>query len=658
MSGRAKLLFYCQHSLGLGHLVRSYVLAGELAHTFDVTLIRGGEAPAGIPAPADVEIVQLPALSAGVDGGIRSSSGDVGDTIERRGDLLLERFAALRPAALVIELFPFGRKKLAPELLPLLEAARDVGCRVVCSVRDILVDRGRRQGEHDERASLVLNACFDAVLVHSDPAFARLEESFRPGTPLRVPVHHTGFVAPPHVPPRSPPTSGWRLVVSAGGGAFGEELLVAAICTRPLLARDVELRVIAGPFASGESWERLQRASQAVEGVELVRSVPDLDRELARASASLSQCGYNTAVALMRAGGPALVAPFSEGEENEQDRRAKRLAALGAVRVLEPGSLEPALLARSIAALREFWPQPLRLNFDGARVSTQIVTDLVQSRARQRVARRDWLDPLRAALAERSSPVAFFFRDDDAGWATSSLIPLLDLFGSRGVPLDLAVIPDALDVGLADELVRRADADGGNLRGHQHGRAHVNHEPVGRRCEFGPARSRAQQRADIDAGRTRLGELLGALTDPIFTPPWNRCTTTTAMCLAELGFSALSREAGARQIASGGLAELPVSIDWFGRTRVRRTRTEVALAAAAAVGGEPPVGVMLHHAALEEDGRRDTAALIELLQKEDAAVVEPMRSLLHARGHDGGPTSERGPRPYRRKAPPKAAPHG
>ena len=80
----------------------------------------------------------------------------------------------------------------------------------------------------------------DAVLVHSDPRFARLEDTF--GASLRVPVHYTGFVTGPvPAPARREPV----IVVSAGGGRVGEPLLRAAIEAAP---DDVRLRVITGPL--------------------------------------------------------------------------------------------------------------------------------------------------------------------------------------------------------------------------------------------------------------------------------------------------------------------------------------------------------------------------------------------------------------------------
>jgi predicted glycosyltransferase len=43
---RPRLLFHCQHSVGLGHLVRSVRLVDGLSRDFDVTLLNGGPWPA------------------------------------------------------------------------------------------------------------------------------------------------------------------------------------------------------------------------------------------------------------------------------------------------------------------------------------------------------------------------------------------------------------------------------------------------------------------------------------------------------------------------------------------------------------------------------------------------------------------------------------
>jgi predicted glycosyltransferase len=72
-----------------------------------------------------------------------------------RRSALLETFRRCQPDVLLIETFPFGRRLLRFELLPLLDAALG-SCRrphIVCSVRDILENRPKR-GRNEEIVEL------------------------------------------------------------------------------------------------------------------------------------------------------------------------------------------------------------------------------------------------------------------------------------------------------------------------------------------------------------------------------------------------------------------------------------------------------------------------------------------------------------------------
>ncbi len=346
------LLFYCQHSVGLGHLMRSYALCEKLAERFRVVLLCGGELPEGIAPPEGVELVPLPPL--GVKPGEGFGSGDPRYTTERAWEVRRERILTtlrdVAPAVVLVELFPFGRAKFARELVPLLEAARGRGAFTACSLRDILVSGRDDQRAYDDRARALADAHLDAVLVHCDPHFARLEETFRPSTPLTVPIHYTGFVAG-RTP--APQERGEHILVSAGGGRVGAPLIRAAMAAsdgRPM-------RVVAGPLMPEADWRRLQAA--APDNVELLRSVPDLATELSRAAASVSQCGYNTALDLIRTRVPALVVPYATPEEDEQTRRARRLERLGVL-------LLDTHINGHLPRLLDFEPTPATLDLDGA----------------------------------------------------------------------------------------------------------------------------------------------------------------------------------------------------------------------------------------------------------------------------------------------------
>jgi predicted glycosyltransferase len=385
-SSRPLLLFYCQHSLGMGHLVRSLTLAGALAERFRVVLLSGGSLPDCVQLPSAVEVVELPPI--GFDDGrqlVSRSETGLAEAQLRRQQMILASYSSLRPSAVVVELFPFGRKKFAAELLPLLEqAANDPNCPVVvCSLRDILVGRS----DHDTVTSAErANRYFDAVLVHSDPAFARLEESFQSPTPLQVPIHYTGFVTSnSQQQPASDVTSRPRIVVSAGGGIVGERLLRTAVEAFQLLRAtdDIEMKVIAGPFLPQPSWERLREMADGWEGLMLERSVPELFPELCKATASISQCGYNTTLEVLRAGIPALVVPFEDAKETEQTNRARKLSDMGALRMLREQEMNAQRLADEIRALLEFRPKKPNFSFQGAENSARILDELVSNTCSQ-----------------------------------------------------------------------------------------------------------------------------------------------------------------------------------------------------------------------------------------------------------------------------------
>jgi Polysaccharide deacetylase len=229
-----------------------------------------------------------------------------------------------------------------------------------------------------------------------------------------------------------------------------------------------------------------------------------------------------------------------------------------------------------------------------------------------------WLEPVRVALDNAPVPVTFFFRDDDAGWDDDALFRLLDCFEMTGTPIDLAAIPTAVSEHLGNELRLRAIR--GAIGIHQHGWTHANHEQVGRKCEFGSSRSKEDQRADIQRGWIRLQEVVGDVLQPVFTPPWNRCTADTAQCLVDLDFSVLSRDFTAVPFGCGRIREVPVTVDWFKKHGGASVGLDViAQSVADEVQTGRPVGVMLHHAVTYAEDLASTASLVALLAEHPSA---------------------------------------
>lgn len=388
MNPKPTLLFYCQHSLGLGHLVRSLALADGLAEYFDVVLLNGGRLPLHTAIPDGVELINLAPL--GHDEHYELVSHDPAVTVAEaqrlRTAAILDALARRRPAVVLLELFPFGRKKFAFELDPLLEAIARIDeqpgeaagrPKVVCSLRDILVNQRRDQARHDERAALKANAHLDAIVVHTDPTFARLEESFRPATALRIPVLYTGFVTGRRVD-RPAAERQRRVLVSCGGGMVGEPLIRAAVDAHRAVWEGTGLTttVVAGPFLPEDAWNRLRADADASPLLTAIRQVPDLAGEIAASAVSVSQCGYNTTMDLLRARTPAVVVPFSEGKEDEQRRRAERLVTLGVVESVSSDALDGSALAAAIGRAAARTAPSVTLDLSGRESSARRIAEL------------------------------------------------------------------------------------------------------------------------------------------------------------------------------------------------------------------------------------------------------------------------------------------
>ena len=242
---------------------------------------------------------------------------------------------------------------------------------------------------------------------------------------------------------------------------------------------------------------------------------------------------------------------------------------------------------------------------------------------------RSVADPLLQALDRAPRPVPLFIRDDDAGWDDARLLALLDATARIGIPIDLAVIPEALGERLARQLLRRMSEQ--PLFVHQHGCRHANHEVEGRQCEFGPARTAEQRAGDLLLGQARLTAAFGERLDPIFTPPWNRCAPDTPAQLARLGVRALSRDAGAP--AQATLREIPVHTDW---TRQWRRALAAGTPPAEAISADlarhvergGPIGLMLHHAEMDDEQLQALQALLAAWVPHRQARWRAMRELL------------------------------
>lgn len=375
-----RVMFYCQHVLGMGHLVRSSEIVRALSRDFEVLFVVGGETTPDFLFPNHIQLLQLPPLKTDPEFTkleVCDPSLGLEETKALRREQLVRSFELFQPDALVTELFPFGRKQFGFELMPLLERARRTSSvpLVASSIRDLLVTK-KDQVKHERYVSSIVNAFYDVVLVHGDEKFQKLEDTFSQVRNLRCPVEYTGYVvqqkrqAATEVAELSPRPA---IVVSDGSGGCrsGHLLLESVLRAAPLVEQTLphEFRVFAGPLMPGDVYERLEALARLARNVRFARYTPDLPGQFRRAELSVSMAGYNTVMDILSSQVRALVYPVTANGDQEQSLRAAKLARMGVLGVLNQEQLEPVRLALKIReTLRGKSSRPSRpsLNLAGA----------------------------------------------------------------------------------------------------------------------------------------------------------------------------------------------------------------------------------------------------------------------------------------------------
>ncbi len=360
------VMIYVQHLMGIGHQRRMAAIARECsAAGLRVTYVSGGM-PVQHLQLGDSMFVQLPPCRSPdlrFDRLVDEHGAEVDDQWrDTRRDALLAAWANSDASVLVVETYPFGRKLMRFELEPLLRAARDDGAVCVSSIRDV-IDYRPKQKKYQVMADAA-NSWFDHVLVHSDPALVSLDASFPCTSDIAELIEYTGFVREHDLQPEDAETSAKttrdgvdEIVVSAGGGAYGQHLLATALDAQPLSAyKNRTWRVLVGENLPEEALTQLQCRIQGRAVVERAR--PDFRALLRRAAVSVSQGGYNTIMDILASRVRAVVVAYHDDTEREQLIRGRALALRDLIELLPDGELSPARLARAVdAAMHRSRPQ-------------------------------------------------------------------------------------------------------------------------------------------------------------------------------------------------------------------------------------------------------------------------------------------------------------
>ncbi|TIH19932.1 glycosyltransferase family 28 [Marinifilum sp. JC120] len=381
-----KIVHYCQHVLGMGHFFRSLEIARALDRE-EVIFVAGGERP-NQPLPPNVEYRQLPGLCMNENfGGLAPTDEgrELEEVKEERTATLFKIFEEEKPDIFLIELFPFGRKAFRFELLPILDAIKEGrfgDVKVVCSLRDILVERDDG-GKHEARVVKYLNKYFDLLLIHSDPKIAALDETFQAFDQVQIPCEYTGFAArKPARNVRDKIRADLRVsdheklfIASAGGGKVGGPLMQSVLESFiDLTPQNNKLLMLSGPFLDDDKFDALHSIANGHEDITIQRFAADFTNLLTAGDAMISMAGYNTCMDILTSQIPAAVLPFAQN--HEQRMRAERIAKYIPLEILD--SEEQSAMTETMRTLlnRERTTADHGIDLEGSRNSAELIRKL------------------------------------------------------------------------------------------------------------------------------------------------------------------------------------------------------------------------------------------------------------------------------------------
>lgn len=376
-SGR--ILYYCQSLVGVGHLTCSLRIIDELLQHTGVDLIHGGLDTGTEQVATGFRSLRLPTLLHD------SQSGALYDPESERSvdELWAARAQAISGfvchpyQAIVVEFYPFGRRRFKREIMDLFHAVRERSgpVPIFTSVREVLVPRAV---DNERRMVETVRKHIHTVFVRGDPSIIAFNETFSLAHEIDAHLCHTGYIGVP--PPRHRPVRKPQILVSQGGGNVGRELLQAAIGAAALMPDHVFL-LAAGSRTPPSEIAGL-RAAVRSRNVEIVPFMVDFQQRLMESAVSISMGGDNTLLDVITARTPALAYPYQDNPE--QGIRIRKFAHKGLLHELRSEDLVAERLKGCIErALHTPYPEHA-IAVDGARVTSDTIRAVLAGASRSR----------------------------------------------------------------------------------------------------------------------------------------------------------------------------------------------------------------------------------------------------------------------------------
>jgi predicted glycosyltransferase len=378
MSQKPRVLVHCQFVYGIGHFVRTIELCKSLISSFRITLVSGGEAVPNFQIPQEIEFIQLPAIYKD-DGNeelkVVDPESDLKSTLEYRKLVLTGLVEKCNPDIFISEHFPFGLL-FEDEVLTIIGKIKSYNpnCKLVCSVRDIILTQEGTKS--DLRSYEILNDYYDLVLIHGDPNFMQLRNTFPYELEIKTRIEYTGYVVE-RLSDTSKAIAKSKVVVSVAAGRIGSELITFVLKAVPEITNliDIDLIIFTGAFQKDIVTKSQQN--------DYIKILPfhrtEYIRHLQDCNLLICLAGYNTIIEATSISKAILVyqKEFSEGND-EQQIRLRMFESLGLLQAITFEEISKGALSKKILeSLKNRTIVQSRIDTNGADRTAYLLEDLL-----------------------------------------------------------------------------------------------------------------------------------------------------------------------------------------------------------------------------------------------------------------------------------------
>ena len=371
-NAQPRIAIFTHDTFGLGHVRRClHIIQGlsEQAPDAAILFVTGSPVVHAMQSlPSNADYIKVPTL---VKTGSQGSQPPHLPIPLPEIQLIRERVIqnaihAFQPDLFLVDNFPLGAQR---ELLPVLQALKHTSAKAVLGLRDIVdapevvCSEWKRQGIYD-----VLARYYDSILVYGMKEVLDIADAYKLPPQIAGKVHYCGYVTEQPSQLRAPAEikaelgiKGPLILATGGGGGDAFPLLQTFLSALRFVPKEFSALVFTGPLMGKADRKALKAQVNGRSGIFIRDFEKDLRNYLAAADVVVSMCGYNMAAEILAQKACAIVVPrtwrygehavgVQAGEEWEQIMRARALAKLGLVDLLEPDQLKPKLLAKRIVA--------------------------------------------------------------------------------------------------------------------------------------------------------------------------------------------------------------------------------------------------------------------------------------------------------------------